>query len=263
MILKINSPKWNESLGDTEIDKATQDYGGFASDFKELAAFIEAADTLFKDCLKKNKVSDDSIGFIGTDYPHPIAFDRSYDLAQTQETHKTTLRILYSACYLKPEFERILGINAAKAFYVKLENCLRFINTDGSDNLECMSGICKVKIPPVVTYKTKSNKSNWIFAGDIIQDGSQRLINEIIANLIDWQERKVLAGTNTKQGFQGGEWSTPMTKSDMMTRLHINGYKKFNTFAKKYGIEQSGNRQLWTIRLDGMDKSTRQKLEKA
>ena len=60
-----------------------------------------------------------------------------------------------------------------------------------------------------------------------------------------------------------GEWSNPMTKSDMMIRLHINGYKKFNTFAKVYGLYKVGNRQLWQIRLDGMDKNTRQKLEKA
>jgi hypothetical protein len=59
-----------------------------------------------------------------------------------------------------------------------------------------------------------------------------------------------------------GEWSNPMTKSAMMSRINIDGYKKFNTFAKQYGLQKAGNRQLWQIRLDKMDKNTRQKFEK-
>lgn len=59
-----------------------------------------------------------------------------------------------------------------------------------------------------------------------------------------------------------GEWSNPMTKSAMMSKVKIYGYKKFNTFAKQYGLRQAGNRQLWQIRLDGMDRNTRQKFEK-
>ena len=59
-----------------------------------------------------------------------------------------------------------------------------------------------------------------------------------------------------------GEWSNPMTKSTMMSKVNIDGYKKFNTFAKQYGLRKAGNRQLWQIRLDRMDKNTRQKFEK-
>jgi len=59
-----------------------------------------------------------------------------------------------------------------------------------------------------------------------------------------------------------GEWSNPMTKSTMMSKVNTYGYKKFNTFAKQYGLRQAGNRQLWQIRLDGMDRNTRQKFEK-
>jgi len=61
----------------------------------------------------------------------------------------------------------------------------------------------------------------------------------------------------------GGELSKPMTKSAMKNALRIDGYKAFNTFAKKHSIQQAGNRQLWQIRLDTMDEATRKKLEKA
>jgi hypothetical protein len=60
-----------------------------------------------------------------------------------------------------------------------------------------------------------------------------------------------------------GDLSKPMTKKVMMIALKIDGYKKFNTFAKLHGIQQAGNRQLWQIRFDNMDSNTRQKLEKA
>lgn len=59
-----------------------------------------------------------------------------------------------------------------------------------------------------------------------------------------------------------GEWSNPMTKSEMMKKVGIDGYKKFNTFAKQYGLRPAGNRQLWQLRLDKMDKNTRRKFEK-
>ena len=59
-----------------------------------------------------------------------------------------------------------------------------------------------------------------------------------------------------------GEWSKPMSKRKMMSALGMTSYKKFNAFAKKHGIEQAGNRKLWQIRLDNMDKNTRFKLEK-
>jgi len=58
-----------------------------------------------------------------------------------------------------------------------------------------------------------------------------------------------------------GEWSNAMPMSEMMQRVSIHGYKKFKTFAKPHGLKQL-NRQLWQIRLDGMDKTTRARLEK-
>jgi hypothetical protein len=60
-----------------------------------------------------------------------------------------------------------------------------------------------------------------------------------------------------------GEWSKPMGKSKMMSSVGMSSYKKFNAFAKKHGIREAGNRQTFQIRLDGMDITTRNKLERA
>ena len=59
-----------------------------------------------------------------------------------------------------------------------------------------------------------------------------------------------------------GEWSKPASKSKMMKAIGISSYKKFNAFAHMHGIKQAGNRKLWQIRVDLMDKTTRSKLEK-
>lgn len=59
-----------------------------------------------------------------------------------------------------------------------------------------------------------------------------------------------------------GEWSKPMSKSQMMNALGIDSYPKLKTFGKMCKIEQAGNRQLWRIRLDLMDDTARKKLEK-
>lgn len=72
-----------------------------------------------------------------------------------------------------------------------------------------------------------------------------------------------MQGQEKNRQVSVGEWSNPMTKSTMMSKIGIDGYKKFNTFAKQHGLQQAGNRQLWQIRLDRMDKNTRQKFEKA
>ena len=87
---------------------------------------------------------------------------------------------------------------------------------------------------------------------------------------LDKQQKTPPSGGNARKAKKPkdrtpleGEWSDPMTKSAMMSRVGIDGYKKFNTFAKQHGLHKAGNRQLWQIRLDGMDKTTRQKLEKA
>jgi hypothetical protein len=66
-----------------------------------------------------------------------------------------------------------------------------------------------------------------------------------------------------KQASPNGLLSKPMSKSQMMHALGMDGYKRFNAFAKGHEIREAGNRQLFQIRLDGMDINTRTKLEKA
>ncbi len=58
-----------------------------------------------------------------------------------------------------------------------------------------------------------------------------------------------------------GEWSNPMSMSTMMSKVSVDGYKKFKTWAKQYDLQNAGNRQLWKIRLDQMDLNTRNKFE--
>jgi uncharacterized protein YjbI with pentapeptide repeats len=61
---------------------------------------------------------------------------------------------------------------------------------------------------------------------------------------------------------QGGR-SKPMSKRKMMAAIGIDSYKTFNAWAKDKEMKQAGNRQTFTIRLDVLDTTTRQKLEKA
>jgi len=95
----------------------------------------------------------------------------------------------------------------------------------------------------------------------------------LLAVKADLQKQNKFDGTNSADavGAGGGgenispegEWSKPMGKSKMMSSLGMPSYKKFNAFAKQYGIKKAGNRQTFQIRLDGMDKATRNKLERA
>lgn len=71
----------------------------------------------------------------------------------------------------------------------------------------------------------------------------------------------LLISEPNKQVPPEGEWSKPMSKREMMGKVRIHGYTKFNSWAKQYDIKPAPNRQIWTIRLDGMDKNTRSKFE--
>jgi hypothetical protein len=76
------------------------------------------------------------------------------------------------------------------------------------------------------------------------------------------KRRKTPLPIQEKKGKPDGEWSKPMSKSKMKNALRIDGYRTFNIFARHHGILPAGNRQLWQIRLDRMDETTRKKLEK-
>ncbi len=57
-----------------------------------------------------------------------------------------------------------------------------------------------------------------------------------------------------------GEWSTPMSKAEMARRLGMST-RVLNTFAQRHAIRTVGSRQLWQIRLDGIDAASRRRLE--
>jgi hypothetical protein len=106
-------------------------------------------------------------------------------------------------------------------------------------------------------------KATWHYCGD-------GFFGDKIAFLHSALERVKSVNVDLKQprtpriqtGDVIGEWSNPMSKRTIMVALKIDGYKKFNTFAKLHGIRGAGNRQLWQIRLDKMDKMTRERIEK-
>jgi phage-related protein len=87
-------------------------------------------------------------------------------------------------------------------------------------------------------------------------------INKYPSMTFSGQTRVLDPGDLAGQTIEG-EWLKPMTKSRMRKTLRMDGDKAFNTFAEHCGIRPAGNRQLWQIRLDTMDPTTRKKLEKA
>ena len=72
------------------------------------------------------------------------------------------------------------------------------------------------------------------------------------------------AETKTEPQNIEGEWSKPMSKTDIMRRLGLGlkGYRKLNTFTKEHPIRDvAGNRQLWQIRIDKMPSNLREKFK--
>jgi len=76
-------------------------------------------------------------------------------------------------------------------------------------------------------------------------------------------EQSTVAENNPNEPSDEEEWSDPMPLTEMMRKVNISGYKKFRTWGKRFGLREAGNRQLWEIRLDNMDHSTRKKFKKS
>lgn len=75
-------------------------------------------------------------------------------------------------------------------------------------------------------------------------------INELKAKLKEAEDRLLVEG----------EWSPPMTKKEMGAILGLKP-RAFNAFAKSHPLRRH-SRQLFQIRIDGMDSRTRKKFEK-
>jgi hypothetical protein len=54
--------------------------------------------------------------------------------------------------------------------------------------------------------------------------------------------------------------STPMSLSEMATRLHTPSTRKLKTMLDRHGLKNDGNRQLWSVRLDGLPANWRKAL---
>jgi hypothetical protein len=127
----------------------------------------------------------------------------------------------------------------------------------------------------------KSGSGEWFkLTGEPVDELGwiQKIMNEVATDLeevfgtghhdeqpADTMQPSDKAGETKKQEYKkisAEDWSNPMTKSAMMSRVGIDGYKKFKTFANQHGLRQAGNRQLWQIRLDKMDKNTKHNFEK-
>jgi hypothetical protein len=92
----------------------------------------------------------------------------------------------------------------------------------------------------------------------IIELALQQLLNTAIKEKIETEQDSV----KTSENKNCGEWSKPMAKTDIMTRLGLGlrGYRKLNTFVKDHPIKQvANNRQLWQIRIDKMSENIRKK----
>lgn len=90
---------------------------------------------------------------------------------------------------------------------------------------------------------------------------SRRLVNKairLLRNIARNQEKNRQVETTIE-----GEWSKPMTKSQMMRALGLDSYKKLKTFSKTHPIREAGSKKSWQIRLDGLNKEQIEKLTKA
>lgn len=58
-----------------------------------------------------------------------------------------------------------------------------------------------------------------------------------------------------------GDWLTPMPLVELANRLGNIGTRKARSILKPHGLKNAGNRQLWTVRLDGMTAEMVRKLK--
>lgn len=98
---------------------------------------------------------------------------------------------------------------------------------------------------------------------EALHSNSGFFVSDFISITAEHESENKRAKTDSgSENKQEPVWSKPMSKSKMMTTLGLDSYKTFNAYAKNPRIREAGNRQTFQIRLDGMDKKTRSKLEK-
>jgi len=92
---------------------------------------------------------------------------------------------------------------------------------------------------------------------------------EVTADLEGWLRKQAKTGQLSEtpsdekvRDTKNGEWSKPLSKSQMMKALGIDSLTKFNGFAKQHGIKKI-TRKIWQLRLNDLSSREREKLGKA
>ncbi len=118
--------------------------------------------------------------------------------------------------------------------------------------------LCEGVLDGVHLKRIKALLNNGGFKKGHLESALKWVTADIVREQEKVEQEKDGQGKKTLEG----ERSKPMSKSEMMTRVKIDSYKKFNIWANTYDIQKVGeNRQLFTIRLDTMDAKTRSKIE--
>mgnify|MGYP000857586188 CR=1 FL=1 len=79
---------------------------------------------------------------------------------------------------------------------------------------------------------------------------------------VEVREHVTPAKLHSADDEEPGNWLPATSMADLANRLGNVGIKKARTTLKQYGLKQAGNRQAWTVCLDGMPKNIREQLEK-
>ena len=169
-------------------------------------------------------------------------------------SEKKTLRALEQLIYVAKKYRQYpLSCNEG------IFEDINVLGVDANGEVRALNFYHDVDLPSPYDIPT-SSANVGIFvdrqAMERVIKNSTAWIREILKKCSQSQQK------NLNDAISEQEWSKPMSKSDMMTRLGIDSYKKFNSWSKQYGIKEAGNRQTFTIRLDNMDKQNRSKLNK-
>jgi hypothetical protein len=93
-----------------------------------------------------------------------------------------------------------------------------------------------------------------------IEDGRFSVWQEIVDEVVErCSAPSLLAAQASSSSAPEGEWSIPMSKAEMASRLELKP-RAFETFAKQHGLKPL-SRQLFQIRVDTMDIKTRRRIE--
>jgi hypothetical protein len=268
----INAPDWEPPPGPDVCNEAAIRFGRPAKNLKELWELLEEADGIFRDELAEKKeflkkkdtviIKTKKLRFTPYYLEKGVPFpQQTYELKQSSCTYRLEMRILYSAIELKWLLEFVAGREEAAALYEELETCFRFITVKphkppaSGDVYLSASGDSYLPATAVMGRRL-------LYAGNNISPGGdKRAVERIITKLKELEVRRLQL--NSTKPVPQEQWSDWATIRKFMTALGFGeSYKTFKTWTSGgIQIEKRG-RQLIRIQLDGLDKTTRDKLSK-